>query len=140
MPLIPSEHAHLVPWIAAIHAGCINHDRTISLFLPPVPQDKLLRWWKERIAGISDKTHAIYIVVSQLSTGAQLKGPDVKGVVLLEMPRSDTGSHRGSIETLLVQPGHRRKGAAKALLAFLEADFATNGRKLLVSSIRRIEK
>lgn len=131
MRFVPSQHSHLVAYLAAIHAGCITHDRTIATFLPPLSHEKLLAWWKDRISEVNDETRVIHILVKKLGPDGRLEGPDVMGVVMLSIPFSETGRSRGSVEKLLVHKGHRGKGAARALLMALEADAIRRGRKLL---------
>lgn len=128
----PPLHSHLIPYIAAIHAACITHDRTIATFLPPLSHEKLLSWWKERIAEVNDGTRLIFMLVSELDEGARPKGPEIMGVVMLSMPFSETGAFRGFVEKLLVQKSFRGKGAARALMDALEAEAAPRGRTMLV--------
>lgn len=129
MPFDPKAHGHLTPYLAAIHASCITHDRAICTFLPPLSHEKLLHWWKERIAEVADGTRLIWILV--LVGRGPLKGPDVMGVVMLSMPPSETGSFRGAVEKLLVQRSFRGKGGARLLMAALESGAA----KLARSSV-----
>jgi GNAT superfamily N-acetyltransferase len=130
---VPSQHGHLVPYLAALHASCITHDRTMATFLPPLSHEKLLAWWKERIAEVNDESRAIHILVKEMDSSGRLKGPEIMGVVMLSMPYSETGSFRGIVEKLLVYKQWRGKGAARVLVAALEEDAAQRGRNLLVS-------
>jgi hypothetical protein len=128
----PTQHSHLVAYLAALHAGCITHDRTVATFLPPLSHEKLLTWWKERIAEVVNGTRVIHILVKNASV--RPSGADLVGVVMLSMPFSETGKARGIVEKLLVHQGHRGKGAARVLLAAVEADALQRGRTLLVGS------
>lgn len=128
-----AKHSQLVAYLAALHAGCITHDRTLATFLPPLSHEKLLSWWKERIAEVSSDTRVIYILVQDVEEGGRLKGTDLMGVVMLSMPFSETGKARGLVEKLLVHQSHRDKGAAKRLMSTLEADALRRGRNMLVS-------
>ena len=65
LPFDPKAHAHLTPYLAAIHASCITHDRAIATFLPPLSHEKLLSWWKERIAEVNDGKRRIWILVGE---------------------------------------------------------------------------
>lgn len=128
-----TQHSHLTPYLAAIHASCVTHDRTIATFLPPLSHEKLLSWWKERIAETNDGKRLIFILVSELDPSGRVRGPEVMGVVMLYMPYTETGSFRGMVEKLLVHKSFRGKGGARALLSVLEGEAASRGRTLLVS-------
>lgn len=125
----PAQHSHLVAYLAALHAGCITHDRSLATFLPPLSHEKLLTWWKERIAEVNGGTRVIHILLK--NTGARPLGTDLLGVVMLSMPFSETGKGRGVVEKLLVQQGHRGKGSARLLVDALEADALRRGRTML---------
>ncbi|UNI21775.1 hypothetical protein JDV02_007731 [Purpureocillium takamizusanense] len=144
LPFDPKAHAHLTPYLAAIHASCITQDRAIATFLPPLSHEKLLSWWKERIAEVHDGKRHIWILVSQgpqddpsvtaaaaAATGRP-RGPEVMGVVMLATPDSETEPFRGAVEKLLMHKSWRSKGGATALVAALEADAAKLGRTTLV--------
>lgn len=129
----PTEHSHLIPYLAAIHASCITHDRTIATFLPPLSHEKLLAWWKERIAEVNDGRRLIFILLNESEPGARAKGPELMGVVMLSMPASETGPFRGLVEKLLVHKSFRGRGGARSLMNALEAEATKRGRTLLVS-------
>ena len=135
--LIPSLHSHLVPYLAAIHASCITHDRTIATFLPPLSHDKLLSWWKQRIAEIAEGTRIIYLLLRNMDPNIGPRGPDLMGVVMLYMPYSETGSFRGIVEKLLVHKSYRGHGGARALISALEVEASSLGRTMLVSNVPR---
>ncbi|OAA32294.1 Acyl-CoA N-acyltransferase [Moelleriella libera RCEF 2490] len=132
LPFDPQLHSHLTPYLAAIQASCITHDRTIATFLPPLSHEKLLSWWKERIAEVSDGTRHIWILVAGIDVAESPKGPDVMGVVMLATPYSETGSFRGYVEKLLVHKKFRGKGGARALIKALEMEAAAMGRSILL--------
>ncbi|KAJ4189679.1 N-acetyltransferase domain-containing protein [Fusarium falciforme] len=128
----PSQHGHLIPYLAAIHASCITHDRTIATFLPPLSHEKLLAWWKERIAEVADGKRLIFILLNESEPGSRPKGSDVMGVVMLAMPSSETGPFRGVVEKLLVHKTFRGRGGARTLVSALEAEAARRGRTVLL--------
>lgn len=129
----PAEHSHLIPYIAAIHASCITHDRTIATFLPPLSHEKLLIWWKERIAEVNEGKRLIFILLNESEPGTRAKGPELMGVVMLAMPASETGPFRGAVEKLLVHKSFRGRGGARSLMEALESEATARGRTLLVS-------
>ncbi|PNP51940.1 hypothetical protein THARTR1_07149 [Trichoderma harzianum] len=132
VPFDISLHSHLTPYLAAIHASCITHDHTIATFLLPLSHEKLLSWWKERIAETNDGRRLMLLLVSELDPSGRIKGPELIGVVMLWMPYSETGSFRGYVEKLLIHKHHRRKGGARALMSALEAEARNRGRTLLL--------
>lgn len=128
----PSEDAHLIPYMAALHAQCVTHDHTIATFIPPLSHDKLLGWWKQRIAEVVAGSRLIVILLDESKPGAKPKGTELVGVVMLAMPPSETGSMRGFVEKLLVSRNFRGRGGARALIGRLELEARANGRTLLV--------
>jgi GNAT superfamily N-acetyltransferase len=75
------------------------------------------------------------LLVSELDPNGPIRGPEIKGVVMLWMPYSETGSFRGFVENLLVHKSHRGKGGARALMSALETEALNRGRTLLVCCI-----
>ncbi|KAM0251133.1 hypothetical protein ACHAQJ_008303 [Trichoderma viride] len=132
IPFDISVHSHLIPYLAALHASCITHDHTIATFLLPLSHEKLLSWWKERIVESNEEKRVMLLLVSELDPNGPLRGPEIKGVVMLWMPYSETGSFRGFVENLLVHKNHRGKGGARALMSALETAALNRGRTLLV--------
>ncbi|KAI0132481.1 acyl-CoA N-acyltransferase [Xylariales sp. AK1849] len=131
----PIEHAHLVPYVAVLHASCITHDQATVTFLPPINHEKLLAWWNERIAEVEQGKRLVWILLDQQPmslSGSQPKGSELVGVVMLGIPPSETGPFRGFVEKLLVSPRHRRRGGARALLGTLEFEAKGMGRTLLM--------
>jgi GNAT superfamily N-acetyltransferase len=129
----PTEHATFTPYLAAIHASCITHDRTIATFLPPLNHEKLLIYWKEKIAEVTQGKCVIFMLLNESEPGSKPKGTEVMGVVMLCMPYSETGKMRGFVEKLLVSPKFRNRGGARDLMQALEAEALRRGKTLLVS-------
>ncbi|KAI1123758.1 hypothetical protein F5Y10DRAFT_251142, partial [Nemania abortiva] len=130
--LSPNNDAHLVPYLAAIHAACINHDNMVATFLPPLDNAKLLAFWRDAIGDVGRGTRLIVIQLDESEPGSPVKGPELKGVVMLGLPQTETFTHQGSLEKLMVSPTFRQRGAAKAMLQVLEKEAADRGRKLIV--------
>jgi GNAT superfamily N-acetyltransferase len=130
------QHGHLVPYIAALHASCITLDHMVGPFLPPLTNEKLLPWWKERLAEANNGTRIIVLLLPELSLGKKPQGTDLRGLAMLKLSESETGSFRGHIDAVLVDRRHRRQGGAKALVAALEYEAAKRGRSLLVGLSR----
>lgn len=131
-------HAQLIPYIAALHASCITHDHTPATFVPPLSHEKLLYWWKDRIAEVSAGTRLIFLLVrNDLSSSitvniSPIKGADLLGVVMLDLPAAETGLFRASVEQLLIHTTCRRQGGAKNLIQTIETEAVLRGKTLLV--------
>jgi GNAT superfamily N-acetyltransferase len=147
------QHGHLVPYMAALHASCISLDGMVGPFLPPLTNEKLLPWWRERIAEANRGSRIIVLLlgppseaslpmtpgvgINLMTTAANAKKPlgtDLRGLAMLKLSESETGSFRARIDTVLVDRRHRRQGGARALVAALEYEAAKRGRSLLVSN------
>lgn len=127
-----AAHAHLTPYLAALHASCITHDATIATFLPPLNHDKLLTYWKECIAESNKGTRLIVLLLDESEPGSRAKGNELVGVATMIMPSSETGPFRGFIEKVFVSTKARRKGYGRRLMAALEMEAVGKGRTLLV--------
>ncbi len=152
----PDLHAHLIPYLAAIHASCITQDHTIATFLPPLSHEKLLGWWKDRIAEVSAGSRIILMLSRDATSNyhnhndndiiggggsgggdyleQSMEGSEIVGVVMLSMPYSETGPFRASIEKLLVHASWRGRGGARKLVEAIEEEALSRGRTMLVSS------
>ncbi|KAK3324688.1 hypothetical protein B0T19DRAFT_236298 [Cercophora scortea] len=128
----PEQHGHLIPYIAALHASCISVDHMIGPFLPPLTNEKLLPWWKERILEANQGTRVIVLLLPETAPGVKPTGPDLRGLAMLKLSETETGSFRGQIDAVLVNQKHRRQGGAKALVDALEYEAARRGRTLLL--------
>ncbi|KAI0184143.1 acetyltransferase [Xylaria flabelliformis] len=132
--LSPGDDAHLLPYLASIQAACIYHDKMVATFLPPLDTDKLLEYWREMIQEVSAGTRLIIIQLDELEAGSAAKGGKLKGVVTLRMPQTETCTHQGHLEKLMVCPSYRHRGTAKAMMRFLEMEAVKRGRKLIMLS------
>ena len=128
----PDQHGHLVPYMAALHASCITLDHMVGPFLPPLTNEKLLPWWKERIAEAAGATRIIVLLLPETKPGKKPLGTDLRGIAMLKLAETETGSFRGHIDAVLVDRRHRRQGGARSLVAALEYEAAKKGRSLLV--------
>lgn len=105
----PVKHSRLIPSLAKIHKDCIERDGTISTFLPPLSDEKMISWWATQL----DQVPESRFVVMTLDEGEN----QATAVVMCSMPRSDTGPFRGLVENLHVSPDHRRKSSIVAFVS-----------------------
>jgi ribosomal protein S18 acetylase RimI-like enzyme len=129
----PAAHTQLIPYLAALQASCISQDGYIATFLPPLSHEKLLAWWRDRIAEVNNGTRVILLLLDESAPGTRARGGELVGVVMLAMPETETGPFRAYIEDLLVATRFRRRGAAKMLLSAVEMEAVQKGKTLLVS-------
>ncbi|KAK3319291.1 hypothetical protein B0H66DRAFT_265501 [Apodospora peruviana] len=127
------QHGHLIPYIAALHAACITVDHMIGPFLPPLKNEKLLQWWRDRIAEAVQGTRVIVLLLPETVPGTKPTGTDLRGLAMLKLSEDETGSFRGRIDAVLVNQKFRRQGGAKALVDALEYEAAKRGRTLLLA-------
>lgn len=132
-----AEHSHLTPWLAGLQAQCISHDRMIGSFLPPLSHEKLLTWWKDRIAEVRAGSRSIIMLLDESEPGAKVKGEELVGVVMLATPPLETAPFRASVESLLVSTKYRRRGGATMLLRALHEEAYRAKKTLLVSPWER---
>lgn len=138
-----AEHSHLTPWLAALQAQCITHDRVVAAapFLPPLSHEKLLAWWKDRIAEVRAGARCIVMLLlhhhdqpAAASYAAQkVKGEDLVGVVMLAHPPLEAAPFRARVESLLVSTKYRRRGGATVLLRAVHDEARRAEKTLLVS-------
>ncbi|PKS09113.1 hypothetical protein jhhlp_003727 [Lomentospora prolificans] len=131
--LFTENETHLIPYLAAIHANCITADHSIVTFLPPVDQDKLLKFWKDVIADIREDKRFMILLFDESEPQPPQSGLQLMGAVTLSVPYSETGPFRGWVEKLIVSPKFRRRGGATALMKALEAEAYRRGRTLLMT-------
>lgn len=129
----PLEHSHLVPYLAALHASCITYDGMMGAFLPPLNHEKLLAWWKDRLAEVSMGSRVIILLLLESQPGTKAKGPELMGVVMLNIPVADENAQiRADIEKLLISPKYREKGGARMLTQAVEVEAVQRGKTTLV--------
>ncbi|KAL8396499.1 hypothetical protein RB594_009927 [Gaeumannomyces avenae] len=127
------QHSHLVPYMAALQGTCITVDHMTGAFLPPLNHEKLLAWWKERIADAAAGRVAILFLLDESEPGTRPKGAELVGVALLSLPASETSPFRGHVESLLVGSRYRRSGRAVQLMRGVHAEAVKRNRTLLTA-------
>ncbi len=102
--------------------------------MPPLNHEKLLVWWRERLASA-----AVFLLLRRLgssgssgSSGAKPEGSDLVGVIMVRSHPAETSPHVAAIELLLVNMQYRELGGEQQLLATVEQQAVREGRTLLV--------
>ncbi|KAL8382840.1 hypothetical protein RB595_006558 [Gaeumannomyces hyphopodioides] len=127
------QHSHLVPYLAALQGTCITMDHMTGAFLPPLNHEKLLAWWKERIADAGAGRVAILFLLDESEPGTRPKGSELVGVALLSLPASETSPFRAQVESLLVSARYRRSGKAMQLMRGVHAEAVKRNKTLLTA-------
>ncbi|KAK2070277.1 hypothetical protein P8C59_004787 [Phyllachora maydis] len=128
-------HGHLTPFFAALQASCITADQMAQgPFLPPLTNEKLLPWWRARMAEARAGQRVIVLLLPDLlgPTAQKPQGADFRGIAMMSLSPSETGTARCHIDCLLVDRKYRRQGGAKALVQALEYEAGKRGRTLLL--------
>ena len=129
------EHGALIPYLAALHAQCITYDRIMATFLPPLTNEKLLAWWKEKLQESSRNERVIFLLLEGQAVDGPPAGSGLVGVVMLNMYSSETGPFRASVEKLFIHTRFRERGGARALMDALEIEAMQRGKTLLVRTL-----
>lgn len=128
----PATHSHLTPYLAGLHAQCITSDLMTGSFLPPLANDKLLNWWKERISETKAGERVIILLLNKVEPGVKVKGSDLVGVAMLAFPHSESSPFRARVESLLVAAKYRKRGGSRKLMNEVHGQAILKGKTLLV--------
>ena len=134
MLLDPSnpDHEALLPQLARVHMDCIEIDKTMATFLPPLDHHKVTKWWEGLAKEIGHGGREIIVQLVDAQEGLSPR-KEVAGVVMLKRElETETGPFRGEVLKLLVSPKHRQKGIARRIMAKLEETAKRTGTTLLV--------
>ncbi|MEO1330770.1 MAG: GNAT family N-acetyltransferase [Pseudomonadota bacterium] len=92
-------------------------------FVAPFSQEDAARYWREEVGPtLSGPDRALWVARA---------GGAVIGTVQLDCAAKPNQPHRAEVMKLMVAPERRRLGAARALMAALEAEARARGRWLL---------
>jgi ribosomal protein S18 acetylase RimI-like enzyme len=121
------ELAGLVPDLGALLHACVHDGASIGFVMPHAQADGEAFWAARVLPGARDGTRIVLV--------ARCRGR-VVGTVQLGIDTPPNQPHRADVTKLLVHPGFRRRGIAKALMAGLEGEAARIGRTLLTLDTR----
>jgi ribosomal protein S18 acetylase RimI-like enzyme len=114
---------HALDDLARVLHACV-HDGASVGFALPFGMDEARAFWRERVGAAVSSGGRILLAA---------RGADgrVAGTVQLDLAAMPNQRHRAEVSKLLVHPGARRRGIARALMVELEALAAQHGRWLL---------
>ena len=137
----PSNHDHkrFLPQLVEIHMACIEQDKTLATFLPPLDHGEITRFYEDQVREVE---YGARDIIMRVISNDQHSGDktEVAGFVMLlrrvgpdGKRNTQTGPFRADVLKLLVSPKHRRKGIARRLMTKLEEVAIRTGAPLLVS-------
>ena len=121
----PSVHGGMIAQFADIQIACIEVDKMVADYLPPLNHDKMKHWWAEKASQVATEPEDRHIIFMEDSGQAT-------GVVMLQVNTTETGGYRGEVQKLIVSPRHRQKGIARRMMGKLEEVAKEHGKSLLV--------
>jgi GNAT superfamily N-acetyltransferase len=122
--------AHAGELGALLHA-CVHDGASIGFVLPFSAQDGAAFWTRKILPRL--RQGALLLLVARLDGG-------IVGSVQLDHDTPPNQPHRAEVRKLLVHPGFRRRGIAKALMSALEREAGRMGRVLLTLDTRTGDK
>ena len=121
----PSVHDGMVAQFADIQIACIESDKMVADYIPPLHHEKIKHWWAQKASHVAAEPKGRQIIFMENNGRAT-------GVVMLQMNTTETGNYRGEVQKLIVSPHHRQKGIARRMMATLEEVAKAHGKTLLV--------
>ena len=112
--------------LAALLQACVDGGASVS-FLPPLAQGKALTYWRGVTRAVGQ---------GEIRLFAAWRNGTLAGTVQLGLDMPENQPHRAEIRKLMVAPGSRCRGLARALMAAAEQAARVSGRTLLVLDTR----
>ena len=133
------HHKCFFPQLAEIHIACIETDKTMATFLPPLDYGRIAKWYEDEAREVEYGAREIILQLVPVGEGSNAI-KEVAGFVMLTRRvgpdgkrTTETGPFRGEVLKLLVSPKHRKKGIARKVMMKLEEVALKTGVWLLVS-------
>jgi ribosomal protein S18 acetylase RimI-like enzyme len=120
--LDPAEFAKTVERLAQILHSCVREGASIG-FILPFDHSKARAYWLESVAA-PHAAGAKLVLVATL-------GGEIAGTAQLDLDSMPSKRHHAEVSKVLVDPGFRRAGVARALMEEIERRAADEGRWLL---------
>lgn len=107
--------------------ACVRDGASIGFVLPFDAADGAA-WWRDKVLPAL-RRGGLHLLVAR-------RGGRIVGTVQLDCDTPPNQPHRAEVRKMMVHPGHRRQGLARALLARVEALARARGRTLLTLDTR----
>lgn len=112
--------------LADLLAACVAEGASVE-FLPPLPRDRALGFWKAASSAVAAGTR---VLLAAWRDGALV------GTVALDLVTSENQPHAAAIQKLLVDPAARRAGTGRALMRRAEQAARAHGRRVVTLDTR----
>ena len=112
--------------LATLLQACVDGGASVS-FLPPLGRDKALAYWRGVTRAVAQ---------GQVRLFAAWRNGTLAGTVQLGLDLPENQRHRADLRKLMVAPGSRCRGLARALMAAAETSARAAGLQLLVLDTR----
>ncbi len=119
----PNHCQKELPELARLLLACVKEGASVGFVEPFSLDDSLLFWQKNVLPSVT--SGALRLLIAKVDN-------QVAGCVYLDIGMMPNQVHRASIGKLLVDPHHRAKGIAKALMLEIEQQASNCNRSLLV--------
>jgi len=119
----PAEASAAIPELAAVLIDCVDGGASVS-FMRPMTPEKATAFWRKVADGVARRQRAL--LVAEDTEG------QIVGTVQLVWDLPENQPQRGDVAKLLVHRRARRRGAAEALMAAVEAAARDESKTLLV--------
>ncbi|WP_244894078.1 GNAT family N-acetyltransferase [Planobispora rosea] len=120
--LSAGEFSGSVGELAVLLADTVADGASLG-FVSPFDQEAAAAWWRTRAPAVADGSLAVWVCRD---------AGGINATVSLALTGKPNGRHRAEIVKLMVHPGARGRGLARALLATAEAAAAAAGITLLI--------
>ncbi len=120
--------AHLDDLTEILHA-CVMEGAAVS-FILPFPPEEARSFWRDTVLPEVEAGATILLVARDHADGRLV------GTVQLGIGTPPNQPHRADLKKLLVHPGARRRGIARALIEQLEIEVVSCGRSVITLDTR----
>ena len=123
----PAEATAHVKALGALLHACVEAGASVNFVLPFTLEDSIGFWRRKVLPAVEDGGKVLFVASD---------GDKVVGSVQLDIDTPPNQPHRAEVSKLLVHPGWRRRGIARALMAELERHATALGRTLITLDTR----
>ncbi len=107
--------------LAELLVACAAEGASVE-FLPPLPRDRALAFWKQASAAVATGSRVLLVAWSE---GVLV------GTVSLDLATAPNQPHVAAVQKLLVDPASRRRGVGRALMRRAEQAARAHGRSIM---------